>query len=215
MTPITDIHTHHLRHNAIVAVTPDLPRPDGYLYSIGLHPWHITLQLLPAQLDSLTQIAESSPAIVAIGETGIDRLRGPQIELQIQAFQSHIRLSEQLRKPLIIHCVRALDIILNLHATHRPRSPWIIHGFRLGPAAARQLLDRGLFISLGPRFNPDTARTIPADRLLIETDDDPTATIDTVAAAVATARSTTPAQILDLSASTISHLFPTHLSDTR
>ncbi|HRN05206.1 MAG TPA: hypothetical protein PLL05_09210 [Muribaculaceae bacterium] len=42
---------------------------------------------------------------------------------------------------------------------------------------ARQLLDHGMYISMGIRHNPTAIAVIPRDRLLAETDDDPTANI--------------------------------------
>lgn len=199
---IVDVHTHILRHNAIVAAEPSSERPDGFLYSIGIHPWHIASD---SDTDALEAIL-GDPNIVAIGETGIDTLRGPDIELQKLIFGRHISLSERHAMPLIIHCVRAHDIILDLHRRFKPTQPWIIHGFRQKPTIARSLLDAGLYLSLGPRFNPATAAIIPPQRLLIETDDDPAADIATVAARVAAARGSTPAQILALSAENIARL---------
>lgn len=205
---ITDIHTHQMRHNAIVAVTPTDPRPSGYTYSIGIHPWHLNDSCI--DIRPLIDIIHSDSSIVAIGETGLDRLHGPRLDLQIKAFEAHIRLSEQFHMPLIIHCVRAHDIILQLYRQFSPSQPWIIHGFRGKPTIARTLLDRGIYLSLGLRFNPETARLIPADRLLIETDNDPNINIRDVATLISQSRTDyTPDQILLLSATTIQSL---HLS---
>ncbi len=65
----------------------------------------------------------------------------------------------------------------------KPTQPWIIHGFRGKPQQAGQLLRAGFNLSLGPNFNPETARVIPSDRLHIETDDSPV-TLKAVASAV-------------------------------
>ena len=51
--------------------------------------------------------------------------------------------------------------------------PWIIHGFRGKPQLAQQLLNKGFYISLGEKFNPETVSIIPVDRLLFETDESP------------------------------------------
>ena len=59
-----------------------------------------------------------------------------------------------------------------------------IHGMRANERVARLLLDGGCFLSFGDRFNPATLAATPLDRLLIETDDNPTP-IGDVATAVA------------------------------
>lgn len=196
---IVDCHSHSLRHDAIVAISPsDTIRP-GYVYSIGLHPWMLTEAF---SIDTLLTIARS-PQIVAIGETGLDTLRGPAIPTQIKAFEAHIDLSESLAKPLIIHCVKAHQLLLEIHRSTSPRQPWIIHGFRRKPAIAELILNRGILLSIGPRFNPATAKIIPSDTLLIETDDDPQATPRSVAEAIAPLRQTNPTRILTQSAESI------------
>jgi TatD DNase family protein len=67
--------------------------------------------------------------------------------------------------------VKAYSEIMALKRELRPMQPWIIHGFRGKPELARQLLCADFYISLGERFNPAAAAVIPADRLLVETDD--------------------------------------------
>lgn len=119
---------------------------------------------------ALENIADSS-RITAIGECGLDRLRGADIKRQEHLFARHIRLSEQLRKPMIIHCVRAFDRLLHMHREYRPHQLWIVHGFRGKPQLASQLVDNGIAISLGERFNPQTANIIPAGYLFFETDE--------------------------------------------
>jgi TatD DNase family protein len=171
MTAI-DIHT----HNSTVA--PDAIFNSGCSYiagrsiSIGLHPWHIN----DNWKSELANIAEWAKAanVVAIGECGFDMLKSPaDILLQEEIFLAHAQLSEALCKPLIIHCVKAFDRLMSLHKEQRPRQAWIIHGFRGKPQLAVQLIDAGFYISLGERFNPDSAKAIPTDRLFIESDESP------------------------------------------
>lgn len=167
----------------------DAPAP-GILYSVGVHPWD------SAQFDERAlENAVRDPQTVAVGETGLDSLRGPDIDTQTGAFLKHIELSERYHKPLIIHCVKQLDAILALRKSLKPAEPWIFHGFRGKPQQAVQLLRAGFYISLGRHFNADAARVIPLNRLLIETDDADTP-IEDVAAAVAAARGVTPSEII-------------------
>lgn len=171
--PRLDIHSHNNNraYNAIINISPeDDILPDIY-YSIGIHPWSTHLAT-PSMLDALTQKAHNKQ-IVAIGETGLDALKGGNIETQTELFKFHIKLSEQVGKPLIIHAVKTFPQIINLKQEHSPRQPWIIHGFRGKPELAKELLKHGFFISLGEKFNKETASIIPEDRLFYESDESP------------------------------------------
>ena len=164
-----DIHTHDTRAGAdsIINIEPDSPIPSGGSYSTGIHPWRA------AEADRLWPLVEDAagrPEIVAIGECGLDRLRGPGMDIQEEVFVRHARLAERTGKPLIIHCVRAWAEILRLHSRLRPAVPWIIHGFRGRPALASQLLQAGFHLSLGPKASPELLALVPPDRLHRETD---------------------------------------------
>lgn len=204
-TPVTDIHTHTDRGpGALLCVDPSVSDslPD-VPYAAGVHPWRADMY---AEASGDLERMASAPGCLAVGETGLDRRRGPSLDCQIQAMRNHVALSERIGKPLILHCVGCTAELLALHRELHPRQPWIIHGFRGKPQLARQLLDRGLYLSLGSRFNPATARIIPDDHLLIETDNDPSADISQVAAAIAPIRETTPEAILSLTASNTARL---------
>ena len=108
--------------------------------------------------------------MVALGEAGVDRLRGDDLDYQIKVFKVQMILSEQYRLPLVIHSVRSSDIIMGLRSKFKPTMPWIFHGFRGKPAAAEQLLKSGVRLSFGEKFNPSTVVSIPDDKLLVETD---------------------------------------------
>lgn len=207
---IVDIHTHSIDRypTAIVNVTPAevdaiARRYPSAVLSTGLHPWDsdtVTDSDI-AMLDA----AAVSPSVVAIGETGLDSLRGAPLEQQIQLLVSHISLSETHSKPLIVHLVKHLDALLAVRRETSPTQPWIIHGFRGKPAQARSLLDAGCHLSLGTHFNPLTAAYIPDDRLFAETDDS-TVAIDTVIASIAAARSTTAQHLTEILKTNISTL---------
>lgn len=194
---IIDIHTHHADRyrSAVVNVSPAEAAAlvaqlgEDARISTGIHPWesdHVT----DSDLDRLAAAARL-PMTVAIGETGLDAMRGAPLDRQTDLFAGHVTLSEELSKPLVIHLVKNLDTLLALRRSLSPSQPWIVHGFRGKPQQARSLVDAGCHISLGARFNPDTARLIPADRLLAETDESAT-DIDSVIAAIAAARNTDP-----------------------
>lgn len=181
---IYDIHT----HDVLTADSDDdVPRrevtyilnvyPLGFEYakdsdecdwfSCGVHPWYS--EDAQPQLKFLKEIA-GDPRIVAIGEAGMDKLKGPDLAIQQMVFEEQIQLSEQLEKPLIIHCVKAWDQLFRIHKKYNPRQPWIIHGYRGKPEQVGQLLAQGFYISVGEKFNAETIKEIPIDRLFCETD---------------------------------------------
>lgn len=181
---IIDCHTHQSQPQAVIQSAPGADRLPGMVYSAGIHPWD------SAGIPDFEALREQllMPSTVAVGEAGLDALRGPDIGRQIDIFKAQIEVSESLGLPLIIHCVRASHHLLSLRARLRPLQPWIFHGFRGGAAAARQLLDAGLYLSLGPKFNKEAACVIPDGCLLIETDDDQLMTIEEVARRVSAVR---------------------------
>lgn len=154
--------------------------------SIGLHPWHTdegdTAQACCALIPWL-----NLPQVWLVGEAGIDRLRGGNIELQMEVFETQARLATEVKKPLIVHCVKAFDEVIRLHKTRFPHEPWIIHGFRGKPEQARQLLREGFFLSFGEHYNDEALCLCPLDRLMMESDES-TIGIDTLYARAAILR---------------------------
>lgn len=194
---ILDFHTHNRQAaNAIISVMPEEfdPQP-GKFYSVGVHPWQ-SEEVTPSVLNAL-ETAVQHPQVVAIGETGLDALRGASIQVQMELFREHIALAEQLGKPLIIHMVRTSQQVLKAWHESQHSVPWIIHGMRGNPRVAQPLIDAGFYLSFGPRFNPATVAATPLDRLLIETDDDASITIHQVAKAIAQVHGITIQELID------------------
>lgn len=189
MTTIpVDCHTHRLDapYPAIISVQPGATLHPGHRYSVGIHPWHT--DRLPARWCEELGVAVRQPGVAAIGETGLDKLQGADIDTQIKVLTKHVELSEELRLPLILHVVKAYNDIITLRGLVKPSQRWIVHGFRGKPELARQLLDHGFDLSLGEHFNPATAAIIPDSRLHFETDES-TLPISTIAARINAARS--------------------------
>lgn len=212
---ITDLHSHISSPDAVLSLDPsdlsDKSDPSQIpskapLFTCGLHPWNAD-RFSPELLDKLRQML-GRPGCLGLGEAGLDAMRGPAIDLQTAVFEAQARLAIEMELPMVIHCVRAHEPLIALYRRLRPARPWIIHGFRGKPAVARRLLDAGLSLSLGPRFNTETARIIPLERLFIETDamtpDSPS--IASVAQAISLARATTPEVLLLHSAQAIQSL---------
>lgn len=181
-----DIHTHHIdsSHEAICSLTPGpgfSPDP-GKWYSVGIHPWKIE-EFLSGKIATkeALELFSVHPRVLAIGEAGLDTLypfsllppseRKGLYAHSIELFEWQALLAEKVGKPLIIHCVRAMDDLLRLKRTIRPKGLWIIHGFRGKPKQAEQFLNHGFALSFGEYFNPEAARIVPAELLFAETDE--------------------------------------------
>ena len=170
---LIDAHTHQAdSHIGVISVEPDRfdPRP-GLYYSVGIHPW--STSTVGDDDFRLLEAAARHPQVVAIGECGIDRLRGADVERQRIIFERHIALSEQLRKPLIVHEVKASDIVLALHAQLRPACRWMRHGARFGVRQAEQYIRHGIYLGFGANRNEQTLQSVPRRLILLETDDTP------------------------------------------
>jgi len=139
----------------------------GCCFSCGVHPWYS--ENANPQISFLEEIAGDS-RIIAIGEAGYDRLKGPEMEIQKSVFEKQIELSERLKKPLIIHCVKAWDDLFASHKKYKPTQTWIIHGYRGKPELTRQLLKHRFKFSLGEKYNKDSLSVIPLDSIFCETD---------------------------------------------
>ena len=171
---LCDIHTHQhpeVPGTAIVQLSPDYFYPlPGHYYSIGLHPWdiHDNWSVLMAKM----AIMALHPQVVMIGEAGLDKKKGTaSLEQQMEVFRKHVELSELVRKPLIIHCVKAVDEVLAQRKALRATLPWVLHGFRGGAEQALQLHRAGIQVSLGEHCNEYLVQTLPLDCILLESDD--------------------------------------------
>lgn len=179
-----DIHTHkqEVTYDEIAIVSIDIRKPFECLaknnrhYATGVHPWYIDINDREAtnRLFAETRLLASCPEIVAIGETGLDKNSANashDFTFQQEIFLSHVRLSEEVKKPLIIHCVKAWKELLDFHQAVKPSVPWIIHGFRGKASLANQLLKKELYLSFGLHYQTDSLKTAwDNHRLFLETD---------------------------------------------
>ena len=176
-----DFHTHKVpAEKEVVAIVEGRE-------TWGIHPWRADEEFVVPDLSGK----------LAIGECGLDGLRGPSMERQEEVFIQQIKLSEEVEKPLIIHCVKALDRLLQLHKDLKPKQMWMLHGFRGKPQQLRSLLDAGFFVSFGFQHNEESLRICPIDRLLLETDADEERSIEELYNNVANLRGVNLAILLE------------------
>ncbi len=171
-----DFHTHQ-SGQPYSLYQADNPATSGVgACSVGIHPWSVGLDWE----DEFKRIQDQSSQherVMAIGEAGVDRLKGPEISLQQSAFYTQASWAATLGIPLILHCVKSHDLLLEyLKSAKNP--PCIIwHGWNQKPELATQLLPFPLFFSFGkhilhPGSNASKwLATCPLDRVFFETDD--------------------------------------------
>jgi TatD DNase family protein len=145
--------------------------------AVGVHP-DTEETAREADLDTLLALADD-PKVVAIGETGLDyyRLQG-DLEWQRERFRTHIKASRICRKPLIIHTrSAAADTLRVLKEEGADEIGGVFHCFTEDADVAHQALDLGFHISFSGIVTfknavgiKAVAKTVPIDRLLVETD---------------------------------------------
>ena len=168
-----DIHTHHAApqpYGVISVGAKDFVPIEDQWYSVGVHPWDTLKEPTPQEWLDFEKAIER-PEVVAIGECGIDKIKGGLMFLQLKVFQRQIDLSEKLGKPMVIHDVMAHDIVEGLRRDLTLTQPWAVHGFRGKPTVAKMLTDAGIYLSFGENFNEEALRITPPEFILAETDE--------------------------------------------
>lgn len=159
----------------------------------GVHP-HDAARVDDRAWDAIAALARDD-RVVAVGETGLDfdRVFSP-IDAQLANLRRNLRLALDLGKPAILHCRSgpgrrdAQDALVGeLRAagfgtgagggTFADRAAAVIHSYSGPPDFAAAVLDMGLAISFsglvfraGEESSAEVASTVPAGRLLVETD---------------------------------------------
>lgn len=149
---------------------------DNLYASVGVHPDY-ELETEPTQAE-LVRLAQH-PKVVAIGETGLDyyRLTG-NLDWQRDRFRTHIRAAIQSGKPLIIHTRSAADDTLRIMAEESAEKVGgVMHCFTENLQVAEAAIEMGFYISFSGIVTfknataiKEVAKSIPLERILIETD---------------------------------------------
>jgi TatD DNase family protein len=151
--------------------------PDVWA-SVGIHP-HDADAHPDVETETLVDQARH-PRVVAIGESGLDYYYDhSDRERQRASFRAHIGAARETGLPLIVHTRDAEEDTAGMLAEEmgKGRFTGVIHCFTASADFARKALDLGLFISISgivtfknAKDLQETAKSLPADRLLIETD---------------------------------------------
>lgn len=168
-----NIHTHFkprfsnefaLRNGYMFALQVDRL---GYEVSNGLHPWFTNE---PFNVLELKRILDQNSSM-AIGECGIDRLKGAELKVQQKIFDQHLNLAHECKLPVIVHCVRAYDEVWNM--VKDSEVPIILHGFSGSEKQWERFSEREkIFFSLGIREMKRLKflEKLNVEQVLLETD---------------------------------------------
>ncbi|MCM2474720.1 TatD family hydrolase [Rhizobium sp. CG5] len=146
--------------------------------SVGTHPNNANEEL-DVTTEDLVRLAQH-PKVVAIGEAGLDYFYDTQKpEDQKTGLTRHIAAARQTQLPLVIHARSADDDMAAILTAEMGKGafPFILHCFSSGADLAKTGVELGGYISFSgiltfPKSTElrDIAKTIPLDRLLVETD---------------------------------------------
>ncbi len=171
-------HTHTQLYDAKIELVNlnigSTEKPNYYSY--GLHPWYIEKETCEGLLHELKIIAHEKRCL-AIGECGLDKLSKVDFELQQEVFIEQIKIANQIKKPLIIHCVKAFNELINCLNLNDNKVPVIVHGFNNNENIARVLVNEGLYFSFGKAllgYDSNASKAIKSvgrKNFFLETDD--------------------------------------------
>ena len=187
MNSYVNIHTHHVGEGInILDVGEGKAWVEGeekrksvegqeVFYSVGVHP----MKLAGLGENVFTGIEDTvrMEKVIAIGECGLDRRSPICMKTQEEILDVQVGLAEELRKPLIIHCVKAYSELIAVRKRTKSSVPWIVHGYNNNERILRQLLDCEFYISVGAALSDSRSnafqllRMIPVGRLFLENDD--------------------------------------------
>jgi len=153
-------------------------RYDNVFASVGIQP-NCCGEAAEGDWDRIVGFVDQ-PFVVAIGETGLDRYWDyTPFDVQQDYFDRHIRLSQQHDLPLVIHMRDCPDEMLAMLGEARRRGPLrgVMHSFTGDAKTGAECIELGLHVSFAGMVTykksvdlRNVAKTVPDDRILIETD---------------------------------------------
>jgi TatD DNase family protein len=175
VTRMLNISTRASEWDAVIATAE---REGDVMASVGVHPHEADVH---PDVEIATLVDKAAhPRVIGIGESGLDYYYDhSERGRQRQSFRAHIAAARLTQLPLIVHTRDAEDDTYEILAEEmeKERYPALIHCFTASRAFADKVLALGLFISISgivtfknARDLQETAKAIPLDRLLIETD---------------------------------------------
>lgn len=149
---------------------------DKIFFTAGLHPWHAE-KLNPDEIKNRLNNLISAKKIIAVGETGLDKIRGAEWKKQLEIFEIQALIAEKNNLPLIIHSVKSHSEVLKLKKDLNSKIPWVIHNFTGSKQIALDFINNGFYLSICYHIRNSNSRIseylkeLPIEKLFLETDD--------------------------------------------
>lgn len=219
-----DFHTHSIRRkdakNVVEIVSIHFGKEREHdIFTVGKHPWWTNTVLTSDEKQELIQLL-SSEKCIAMGEMGLDKLKGEPMNVQLEIFKDLLNIAVEVKKPVIIHCVRAFDNLIKLKRQYPKIEKWCVHGFSRHAELAKQLIHEGFYISLMPVRNVtqkyiDLVQSLPAEKFFLETDSMPNTRIEDIYLQVAEIREISVSELQEQLAKNANNFFSCHFERSR
>jgi TatD DNase family protein len=153
-------------------------REPGLVAAAGIHPNDVA-EAEPGEWERIERLVQGGH-VAAIGETGLDwyRTTAPA-DLQREFFDRHLRLAQRHSLPVVIHTRESIRDVLDMIREASSRGPLraVLHSFTGTALEAAEAADLGCHLGFAGMVTfrsgadlREVARTVPLDRLLVETD---------------------------------------------
>lgn len=149
-------------------------------FAVGLHPLDVEEKWKPEVAEQILTLAQSDARVVAIGETGLDFFKAENHEQQKDALWAQMEIAHQLNLPVIVHCRDAAAVMaeqVKRFWAEQGHIQGVMHCWSGTPEETQRFLDLGFYISFSGIVTfknaaavQESAKLVPNDRLLIETD---------------------------------------------
>ena len=156
----------------------DLVKKDQIIYgTYGIHPHETERNVVDK--NTIIKNVKNNQKIIGIGETGLDFFYNHSNKVrQIKSFKEHIEASIELNIPLIVHSRNAENETFETLNKYKNNNPKILmHCFTGSHEFSQKLLELNTFFSASGIITfknsvdlQETFKTIPLDKILVETD---------------------------------------------
>ena len=150
----------------------DFPLSDSVERSAGVE------KTKEGQKSAWAGLSEDRDFMPGIGEIGLDfALHDKNIAEQENFFRKQLIIAQEMRSPVVLHTVRAVDRVLEILADYKDIPLFLFHGFVGTKEQIERVSDLGGFFSFSRRnIQPknvkslETIVSVPRDRILLESD---------------------------------------------
>lgn len=146
-------------------------------YSLGIHPHFLDSFKKQDLIDLKKMLSMDDKKCIAVGEIGLDKFAKTNSIEQESIFVKQLEIAEQLKLPIILHCVKKQARVLVLLKKHKFTQGGVYHAFSGSVEMANEFIKFGFKMGVGGVITyPGSTKTrqtfamLPLEALLLETD---------------------------------------------